>query len=328
MSSVLSSAPSSAAPELVALRSHYRLYRDPADPSTCVRESRTRHGLEMLPTHYEGWQITHDLLGRCAPRHALFDGARIRTELIPGRALHLHYGGGPASSDTLPWNEFWEALGRLYDSGRKGPTNPKLIPEMAWTTWCSIGRLHEAKRHARRGFGSAPLWSIAAGMRLVRGKLAGGFTRPPPTAYEISNSSRRALLLGDLHMANLVGGSDRIAFVDFSEVGEGPVALDLAPIWLEWWLARGLCTGDDGFIDGYRELWRRFVGPEALLIRMTAEWVARIFPWMLFAFYSDHLELSRAKAYAAAGDAAHRIDLMRSRLTHASRLDKLVAESQ
>lgn len=81
------SGPSDAGARL-ALRAHYDIRLDPTAPGVCIRTARTAHGLEMLPAHFAGWRLTHDLLGDAAPRFAEFDGERIRTELIPGRPLH------------------------------------------------------------------------------------------------------------------------------------------------------------------------------------------------------------------------------------------------
>ncbi len=109
-----------------------------------------------------------------------------------------------------------------------------------------------------------PLWSAEALGTLLRGRCSGGYTAVPDVAFQIMDQSRHGLLLGDMHFENLVGTENRLAFVDFSEVGRGPIALDLAPLWLEWWLARGVLHGDDGFLPGFRELWSRYVGPESL----------------------------------------------------------------
>lgn len=284
----------------------------------------------MMPAHFKGWSLTHDLLGDAAPRFAEFDGERIRTELIPGRPLHEHYAAARRGETVaaLPWDALWAALARLYDSDRPGPENPKLIPEMAWTTWFSIARLAEAKRYIARGAAGHPAWSLAGAMALGAGKLAGGFTRPPAIVFDIDASSTRALTLGDMHMANLVGDADRIAFVDFSEVAHGSVALELAPLWMEWWLAQGLVHGDDGFAGGFAAMWRRYAGAEANLVRMTAAFVDRLFGWMLYAFNADHLGLSAAEADAAATRALRRLEALRPVLARATRLEELVAEAR
>ncbi len=311
----------------MALRAHYELRVDPSDASICIREGRTSHGADMLPAHFAGWQLTHDLLGDAAPRFAEFDGSRIRTELIPGLPLHEHYAaalrGEPVAA--LPWDALWAALSRVYDSSRAAPHNPKLIPEMAWATWFSIARLAEAKRYVARGAASHFSWSLAGGAALAAGKLAGGFTRPPAVVSDIDAASTKSLTLGDMHMANLVGNAGRIAFVDFSEVAHGSVALELAPLWMEWWLAQGLVHGDDGFTAGFTAMWRRYAGPEVNLVRMTSAFVERLFAWMLYAFHADHLGLHAAAAETATGRALERLDVLRPLLTRATRLDELVA---
>lgn len=324
-----SSTRSERAATLISLRAHYELRDDPAEAGICVRTARTPHGAEMLPAHFEGWRITHDLLGNCAPRFADFDGSRIRTERIPGRPLHEHYAGllNGETSQPLPWDALWVALAHVYDSGRRGPANSKLIPEMAWTTWFSIVRLRDAKRHAVTGAWKHPAWSIRAGKLMLGGKFSGGYSKPPAVTFEIAAASRSALTLGDMHMANLVGNADRIAFVDFSEVGHGAVALDLAPLWFEWWLARGLFRGDDGFVEGFSACWRRFVGPERLLVQMTGEWVGRAFEWLIYAFYADHLEIPPPLARGLTTAAARRFAGLRTAFSTANRLSELVTES-
>jgi hypothetical protein len=313
---------------LIALRAHYELRTDSSDPRVCIREARTAHGADMLPAHVEGWRLTHDLLGDAAPRFAEFDGARIRTELIPGRPLHEHYAARLRGEDVepLPWPSLWAGLTRLYESGRTGPVNPKLIPEMAWATWFSIVRLRDAKRHSLVDAWRRPSWSIAAVAALAAGKAKGGFAKPPAVTYEIAAASRSALTLGDMHMANLVGSADRIAFVDFSEAAQGSIALELAPLWMEWWLAQGLVHGDDGFLEGFAEMWRRFVGAESLLVRMSSEFANRRFSWMLFAFYFDHLGLSRARATAAVERADARLAELSGRFAGCSSLPQLVPD--
>lgn len=284
----------------------------------------------MLPAHISGWTLTHDLLGDAAPRFAEFDGERIRTELIPGRALPEHYAAARRGEKVapLPWDTLWGALSRVYDSGRAGPVNPKLIPEMAWTTWFSITRLAEAKRYVARGAARRPAWSLAGCAALAAGKFAGGFTRPPAIVFDIDAASTRALTLGDMHMANLVGNADRIAFVDFSEVAQGSVALELAPLWMEWWLAQGLVQGDDGFARGFAAMWRRYAGLEIDLVRMTAAFVDRLFAWMVYAFHADHLGLGAAEAGAATAQTRARLQALRPSLSRATRLEELVAEAR
>jgi len=313
----------------VATRPHYRLRQDPAVPGVCVREARTPHGAEMLPAHVAGWELTHDLLAPCAPAFAEYDGTRIRTELIPGRALHEHYGAARRGETMppLPWHDWWVALTRMYDSGRQAPPNPKLIPSMSWATWFSITRLAEAKRESLTGAWQRPDWSLMAWRALLVGRISGGYTLPPLVVDQIASRSTVGLTTGDMHLANIVGTTGRMAFVDFSEVAVGPVALDLTPLWFEWWLAQGLVAGDDGFLEGFRGMWTRYVGEEALLTRMTAEFCARWFPWMVFAFYAHHLGLDRARAMTLTGRVWERVEQLQTQLAKDCTFADLIAEA-
>lgn len=325
-----SSAPSSR-PADVAVRPHYRIRRHETDPRLCVREPRTPHGAEMLAQHYDGWQLTHDLLGACAPATCRLDGGRIEIELIEGNPVHLQYGaawqGGP-QPEVLPWPVVWSALETLWSTDRGGPANEKMSVTTLWATWYAISRLREAKRQAIAGWIFEPSWSFSSILRLTIGKLRGGYSRVPPIAVKIYEQSKTGLIAGDMHFANLVGNRGRVAFVDFSEVAAGPIALDLAPLWLEWWLARGLVRGDDGFLDGFRRLWRTWVAPERALVEMTREWTGRAFPWLYYAFFADHLELDPALARQATVTTMAAIDRLQHQLTSADTLEQLVAGYQ
>lgn len=315
-------------PRIISLRAHYWIRRHESEPGICVREPRTDHGAAMLPLHYAGWQLTHDLLGACAPRSSRFDGRRIDNELVAGVPLHHWYAaqlaGTAELTRRLPWPVLWTALSSLWSSGRPGPQNPALTVTTLWATWFSIPRLADAKRHTLIGWRRHPGWSARAAASLALGKLRGGYSSPPAIASEIFARSKTGLIVGDMHFANLVGNPDRIAFVDFSEVATAPVALDLAPLWFEWWLFRGLLDGDDGFLQGFRMLWRAWVGAERLLVQMTREWADRAFPWLYYSAFADHLELDPELAERLASRARAAVVGRRRALASSGSLEGLI----
>jgi hypothetical protein len=212
-------------------------------------------------------------------------------------------------------------LDALYAAGPSGRANRKLEADMMWSTWFAIAPLRAAKARALRSAWRRPLWTAEALARLFAGRARSGYAAAPPVVHSIVVGERLTGILGDLHMANLVGNETRVAFVDFSEAGDGSPALDLAPLWCEWWLAHGLFHADDGFLGGFRRLWRRFVGTESWLVDLSREFGRRVFRWLLFAFYSDHLDLPRQRAVALATRAQR---LITSRTREAITLDDLL----
>lgn len=286
---------------LNVFRKDYRVYQDELRPWVCVVEAETEEARAILRQQYEGWRITFDLLGPCAPLECrLISEDRLEREFVSGAALNHWYGLALTSSNgahvRLPWDVLWQRLRAVWESGRAAPANSTFTVVTLWGTWFAIAELRKAKWQAVRNSWQRPLWSAEALGILLRGRWSGGYTAVPDVAFEIMERSRHGLLLGDMHFENLVGTENRLAFVDFSEVGRGPIAIDLAPLWLEWWLARGVLHGDDGFLPGFRELWAHYVGPESLLCQMTRQWVQRAFSWLVFAFYHFHLNLQHELA--------------------------------
>lgn len=286
-------------PALDLYRHGFRIHRDAQQPDRLIRDALTDEGRAAVSAHYNGWRLTHDLLGACAPAACvLVNDNRIEREFVQGDPLNVHY-GRRLRGDRLPppnWSAFFEALPRVWESGRSAPRNPTFTAVTLWASWYAIAEIRSAKGMVLRGALRRPGWSIEAARQLVAGKLRGGYARTPALAAEILGRSREGLLLGDVHFDNLIAATDRLAFVDFSEVGTGPIALDLAPLWFDWWLARGAFEGDDGFLDGFTELWREYVGPEAMLTALTRAWAARSFRWLHYGFDRFHLRAPDAAA--------------------------------
>lgn len=283
---------------LPLLREGYRIYQDCTDTRVCVREAHSQAGAKVLGKQYEGWRLTHEMLGPCAPSWSRLIHERcLETEFIEGIPLNLAYGG--RSTEGLKtsgpkWDMFWERLEMLWECDRLDVHDTGLSKRDLWCTWFAISDLRRAKQCVwTMGF-LHPIWTFDA----IRMKLRyrRDYTSPPEVAGRILAESKHGLILGDLHFENLLLAEDRLVFVDFTEVARGPVAFDLAWMWFEWWLAQGLLRGDDGFLPGFRELWSGYVGPESLLCEMTRHWVKRAFPWLFFAFYHFRLDLSHKSA--------------------------------
>ena len=315
----------------LATRKHYRIYQSITDPKVCVRESLVPGGArEDLLRYYEGWRITHDLLKPCAPFECrLVSGDRIEMEFIDGLPLNRLYGLALASPNGTqahcPWKTLLERLPHVWSSTRLAPTVTNLSAASLWTTWFGIAELRLAKRYTWQRCWEHPLWSAEALSKLIKGKiLYGSFTAVPKVATEIMTRSREGLLLGDIHFENLVGSPERLSFVDFTEVTRGPIALDLTPLWFEWWLAQGLPRGDDGFLSHFRELWNQYVGPQILLCEMTREWIKRLFSWLSFTFYQDRLHMAPDRALQFGQQLAHLKEGVDKKVIEARTLEDLL----
>jgi hypothetical protein len=311
---------------LPLLREGYRIHQDCSDACVCVREAHSQAGAEVLRKQYEGWQLTHEMLGPCAPSWSrLVHPRRLETEFIEGIPLNLAYGlrrteGLKTSGPT--WDMFWKRLERLWEYGRLDVNDTCLTKTDLWCTWFAISDLRRAKQCVwTRGF-LHPVWTLDA----IRTKLRYGrrYTTPPETAQRILNHSKHGLILGDLHFENLMIAEERLVFVDFTEVARGPIAFDLVWLWLEWWLAQGVVAGDDGFLSGFRRLWTRYVGPEWLLCDMTRQWVQRAFSWLFFAFYHFRLNLQHKAAVKYGGLARNLTVMVNDRALEADTLDGLL----
>lgn len=315
---------------IIVTRRGYRIYRSISDPHVCVRESLFRGAAqEDLRRYYEGWLLTHDLLQPCAPLQChLVNEDRIEMEFIPGITLNHLYGlaliSANGTKNHCPWDTLWERLPGVWSSTRSAPaTQTRLNAATLWVTWFGIAELRLAKQYIWQRCWQRPSWSAQAVRELLKGKiLNGSYTHIPKVVFEILAKSRHGLLLGDLHFENLVGSAGRLSFVDFTEVAHGPIALDLASLWFEWWLAQGLHRGDDGFLSGFRDLWSHYVGPESLLCEMTLEWAKRMFGWMAFAFYRVRLNLESDKALQYGGLVTNLKNLLGQRLVEAKTLEE------
>lgn len=286
---------------MIRKRSGYTIFQKEGEPGVCVRETKSDEGKERLRWQQEGWQAIHEAMGRFAVSWSrLVHPERLEKEFIPGVPLVWAY-GFQKSQITLPspdeWGEFWEQLRVLWSADPQGVSETRMSENDLWHTWFSISDLRKAKHCILTFAWLNPLWSVEA--LSLKMKFGRGYTEPPEVARRILESSERGLILGDLHFENLLVSDGRLVFIDYETVARGPIAFDLAWMWMEWWLAQGLLHGDDGFLPGFRRNWRDFVGPEAMLCEMTREWAKRVFSWLLFAHarYPRNLSIRQSQAH-------------------------------
>ena len=279
------------------MRNNYKIYQSPNDKQVCIKEATTDESVEFISKQYQGWVKTNKYLGNSAPSWCrMVNSKRLEMEFIPGRTLNQVYGTPfrPRNNDlTYIWDDFFYKLRSLWekiDSGR----NVKLTAESLWCTWYSIADLQKAKRFALLYSLYHPIWSLSTIVTWF--KYYEVYTKPPDIVIEILSNSKKGLILGDLVFENVLLAKDRLVFVDFADVAYAEIAFDLVWIWLAWWLAQGLLHGDDGFLTGFRNNWKGYVGSESLLCEMTREWIRRLVPWLLVVFARFSLSLGKQES--------------------------------